>query len=70
MNVQLGMGIAGNAVLIVAAVVAMVWWPLGLQDWAIAAGMPLGWIALAGSVAACAYRRGQLAGGCRPTPSG
>ena len=60
MNVQLGMGIAGNAMLIVAALVALMLWPLASQDWAIAAGMPLGWIALAGAVAACACRRGQF----------
>ncbi len=60
MSLQLGMTIAGNAVLIVAAICVLVWWPLLRQGWAIAAGMPLGWIALAGSVAACAYRRVQL----------
>ena len=56
MNVQLDMGIAGNAVLIVSAIFVLVWWPLIEQDWAIAAGRPLGWLALAGSVAAVGLR--------------
>ena len=56
MNVQLGMGIAGNAVLIGSALFVLVWWPLIEQDWTIAAGRPLGWLALAGSVAAVGWR--------------
>ena len=59
MNVQLGMGIAGNAVLIVSAICVLIEWPLIRCDWAAAAGMPLGWLALAGSVAAVAYRAAQ-----------
>ena len=60
MNVQLGMGIAGNAVLIVSALFALALLALGVARLDRSPpGMPLGWIALAGSVAAGAYRLAQ-----------
>ena len=58
-RVQLGMSVAGNAVLIGVALFVLGLLPLGVQGWTIAAGMPLGWIALAGSVAAGECRSAQ-----------
>ena len=59
MHMQLAMSIAGNALLIGVALVVLAVLPPREQDWTVAAGMPLGWIALVGSVAAAAYRRVQ-----------
>ncbi len=71
MHLQLGMSVAGNAVLIGVALFVLAILPLRSQDWTVAAGMPLGWIALAGSVAAAAHGSWHNeAGDCRPTPWG
>ncbi|MCE5268170.1 MAG: hypothetical protein LLG00_09825 [Planctomycetaceae bacterium] len=70
MNVQLGMAIAGNAVLIVGATIVLVFWPLWWQQAAEAAGMPLGWLALAGCVAAIVYRLAQCGRGLSPNAVG
>ena len=59
MRLQLAMSIAGNAVLIGAALFVLAFLPPRGQDWTIAAGMPLGWIALVGTVTAGAYRLAQ-----------
>ncbi len=59
MTVQLGMGVTGNAVLIGLALFALAFGTPAGQDWTVAAGMPLGWIALAGSVAAGVFRLAQ-----------
>jgi len=66
MHLQLGMGIAGNTLLIVSALFALVAWPPEWQGWSVTAGMPLGWMALAAVVAAVVYRLAQQ--GRWPTP--
>ena len=59
MHLQLAMSIAGNVLLIGVALFVLAFLPPTGQDWTIAAGTPLGWIALVGSLAAAAYRRVQ-----------
>jgi hypothetical protein len=59
MRLQLAMSITGNAVLIGAALFGLAFLPPPGQGWTIAAGAPLGWIALVGSLAAAAYRSAQ-----------
>jgi hypothetical protein len=62
MNVQIGMAVAGNMVLIGCALATLVFVPVSWnQEWSIAAGLPLGWIALALPLAAS-----QLRGRLRP----
>ena len=56
MHLQLAMSIAGNMLLIGVALFVLAILPPTIQDWTAAAGMPLGWIALVGSVAAAVYR--------------
>lgn len=60
MNVQLGMAAAGNVLLLGAALATLaILHPRG-QHWTIAAGKPLGWIALVSAAAVYVYRRVQL----------
>jgi hypothetical protein len=61
MDVQMGMGAAGNVLLLAAALFALALLPRNAQGWTAAAGSPLGWIALLAAVAAYAYRSAQLA---------
>ena len=60
MNVQVGMGAAGNMLLLVAALFTLaVFHHLGpsWQQWTVAAGSPLGWIALLGCCCTCYLMR-------------
>ena len=57
MNVQLGMAGLGNLLLLGGALVLLVFASLGDQDWSIAAGLPLGWIALGLPLLAWGLRR-------------
>jgi len=66
MDVQLGMGIVGNLVLILVALVTLALFDSRSQDWAIAAGRPLGWVALLSVVGACVFRRILLKWALRP----
>jgi len=66
MNVQLGMAIVGNLLLILLALLNLSLIGPRDQEWSVAAGGPLGWIALAGVMAAAAYRRIQLGKSLRP----
>lgn len=66
MNVQLGMGAAGNALLLGAALLTLILFGPPWQDWTKAAGGPLGWIALLSVAAAYVYR--QLQAGRRVHP--
>ena len=59
MDVQLGMGAAGNVLLLVVAFVTLALFHPNSQAWTVAAGLPLGWIALLSVVAAYVYRRVQ-----------
>jgi len=59
MNVQLGMAILGNAMLIGIAILEIVFaWPRQ-PEWAMHAGLPLGWCAMLLTAGAGAYRRLQ-----------
>ena len=60
MDLQIGMAWLGNLVLIGLALATLIFVPIGWQVWSIAAGTPLGWIALALPVAAAALRGGRL----------
>ncbi|MHC4177289.1 MAG: hypothetical protein ACYSWU_07275, partial [Planctomycetota bacterium] len=60
MNVQLVMGIAGNSLLLIVALLSLALFDPDSQAWTVAAGSPLGWIALASLVAAGFYRQMQL----------
>ncbi|MFZ1933529.1 MAG: hypothetical protein WCB27_16400 [Thermoguttaceae bacterium] len=59
MLVQLCMSVAGNAVLIGLALFVLAILPPGEHDWTVAAGTPLGWVALVGTVAAAVCRLAQ-----------
>jgi len=61
MSVQMGLAIAGNAVLILPAVVTLALVSRWYDDWAIVAGEPLGWAALVATVVVLAWR-GRRAG--------
>jgi hypothetical protein len=65
MNLQLGMGYLGNAILLATALVVLAWFHPHRSAWPINAGMPLGWIALATATTAGVYRRIQM--GVRPS---
>ncbi len=60
MDVQLGLGLLGNAALLMPAWLAIVGEPYAEHVWARAVGTPLGWIALAVVVAAVVLREVQL----------
>jgi len=67
MNVQIGMGAAGNLVLIGIALLALtLTHPFAGEEWITTAGNPLGWIALILVVAAATYRRIQAGKALRP----
>jgi len=59
MRVQLGMGAAGNVLLLVPALVALVLLSPHTQQWTEATGWPTGWLALVLVAAAAVYRRVQ-----------
>lgn len=60
MDVQLGMGHFGNAVLLAPALVLLILSGPHLQAWTVAAGSVWGWLALALATAAAIYRQVQL----------
>ena len=51
MDVQLGIGVAGNALLVIGALAGLALFHPYRQGWTVAAGGPLGWIALAALLA-------------------
>ena len=59
MNVQLGMGISGNLFLLAVAVLEIFLFRSPQPQWAMHAGLPLGWCALLLTAGAGAYRRFQ-----------
>ena len=76
MNVQLGMGVAGNVLLLGVALFGMIFfWPVwgrfpSARYWTAATGDGLGWFALASVVAACVYRRVQSGRRLSPSTAG
>jgi len=73
MNLQLGMGVGGNVLLLGAAFSALaLFHQFGRNtlEWTVVAGSPLGWIALLSVAAACAYRRAESRRSPRPNAVG
>ncbi len=70
MNVQLGIGAAAGALVLAPALVALVFYPPQLQQWTIAAGSSLGWLALVLLADAFVYRRTQAGRTVQPTMAG
>ena len=65
MTVQIGIALAANALVLGAALLDLSLVPVRWQSWSVEGGTPLGWIALAALLAACAAG----AGGCGRTQS-
>ncbi|MFZ5831834.1 MAG: hypothetical protein ACOY3P_17235 [Planctomycetota bacterium] len=70
MRVQLGMGVAGNVLLLGLALCAIVFPSTVGIAWTSAAGTPLGWLAMSGAVAAIAYRSAVMGRRLSPNAAG
>ncbi len=70
MNVQLGMGILGNGLLMAPSLLSIIFLPAGWQDWSRAEGLWPGWLALGLLVVAAAVRQVQTRGRFTPNVAG
>jgi len=67
MGLQFAMGVAGNALLWVPAMLSLAFLPADWQRWPIEAGTWVGWLALASVAGAAAYRQIGLGRSLRPS---